>query len=92
MSDDIETLPVVKTEVLQDADAAKLKPYMCAPKSKQSFFQANKKYILILILFVILSIPVIDKLFELFTKSNMVTFMLKIVIFAVGILVITKMA
>jgi hypothetical protein len=90
MSDNIDKLPVIKTERMSALEASRLRPYISEKKPK-SFFQKYRKFIILLATFVALSIPIVGAGIGLLTNSWIWTLVIKTVVFAVVLIVIFKL-
>ncbi len=90
MSDNIDKLPVIKTERMSALEASRLRPYISENKPK-SFFQKYRKFIILLATFIALSIPIVGTGIGLLTNSWIWTLVIKTVVFIVVLIVIFKL-
>jgi hypothetical protein len=93
MSDDIQLLPVNKMEALDAAEAARLRPYLAGgadDDARKPFLQRHKRALLLGLAFMILSVPFVTSVLNGITGNSYLTLLLKVVLFAIAMLVIAK--
>ncbi len=93
MSDEISTLPINKADILDPAEASRVKPFLQTTQIEQprTFWQANKKLLLTILTFFILSVPLWDPFLTKITGNEFFTLLLKTVIFIIALIIIGKL-
>lgn len=89
MSDLIDELPIDNSPITYEEEA-RISPLVSA-EDKGNFYTSNKKYLIAVGLFLLLSLPFVDALFHKIAPNKYLVAALKTAIFAILLYIVSKM-
>jgi hypothetical protein len=90
MSDLIDELPIDNSPITYEEEA-RISPLVSAEEDKGNFYTSNKKYLIAIGLFLLLSLPFVDALFHRIAPNKYLAASLKTFIFAILLYIVSKM-